>query len=236
MEYATSGKLIIEFNGLPGSGKTTIAHQLKKELEKQNCYVTSRFFRKKYHRFGNLIVFDPKYWSLISEIFRYAKLLTKRRLFDRITSMVCFLRMYKNFTVDFKNGVLVIDQGYIQSFISLAHQNELPNKNLLIGVLKNSRLNQMPLVIVNCHISTAISNNRIMSRMANGCRVETMEEKERMETLFVQEKNFTIIRDALADACPGLVLVDISTDEPVKDNVEKIMRTINNSKNNYNDF
>ena len=71
--------IIIEFNGLPWSGKTTIARELKKQLDTLGYKTTFSYFKRKIHRYWITVVFNPHYWCLIDSISRYSKLFNKRK-------------------------------------------------------------------------------------------------------------------------------------------------------------
>lgn len=231
MGQSVTMPLIIEFNGLPGSGKTTIAEALKKELEEMGYCVSTSFFKRSYHRYGKLVILNPVYWGLIRTIIKYSSFFAEKKSFSMILRVVNFIRSYKGFVKSKRNEILMVDQGFIQGLISLAHQDSLPQISYLDDVLKKSKIDSNNLVCVNCNVNESVSNERITCRPMNGCRVETMGEIERINILKVQKDNLVFLRKRVVDVCPNVVCIDINSECNVKDNVVKIVEIITRAEN-----
>lgn len=230
MGQSVTMPLIIEFNGLPGSGKTTIAEALKKELEEMGYCVSTSFFKRSYHRYGKLVILNPVYWGLIRTIIKYSSFFEEKKSHSTILRVVNFIRSYNDFVKSKRNDILMVDQGFIQGLISLAHQDLLPQISYFDEVLKKSKIDSFNLVCVNCNVNESVSNERIISRPMNGCRVETMGELERINTLKVQNDNLLFLRKRVVDLCPNIVCVDINTEDDLNDNVCNIIKNISYAK------
>ena len=184
MEISNPKSIIIEFNGLPGSGKTTVAKILKKKLEeKYGVEVRSHYERKTWHRNVYSILLCPRYYKLLISINNYSKLFFKKKAFVRRLKIANFVREYRNFLSDNNRSVLLIDQGIIQAVISLAHQDKLPSPDSLGDVVCKIGIATLPIVIVNCNLSPEISAERVKTRPSNGCRVEKMDEQDLLDSL-----------------------------------------------------
>lgn len=232
MGQSVTMPLIIEFNGLPGSGKTTIAEALKKQLEGMGYGVSTSYFKRKYHRYGKLVILNPVYWNLIKTFIKYSSFFEEKKSLSMIFRVVNFIRSYNNFIISKRNEILMVDQGFIQGLISLAHQDLLPQISYLDEVLKKSKIDSFNLVCVNCNVKESVSNERISHRPMNGCRVETMGEIERMNTLKVQKDNLTYLRKRVGDLCPNILCFDINTENDLNDNVCNIIKSISCAKCN----
>lgn len=226
MENPDRKPIIIEFNGLPGSGKTTVAKALQNKLESEKVSTLFWYDRKWTIRNPRSMYIYPKYWRIIKDGFRYAKTLNKDDFSYRIVSMVRFIRMYRDYITDRPVDILLIDQGVIQSFISLAHTECLLDSNILTTFISHMHLEDLPLILVNCNVREDISNRRIISRPSNGCRVETMSDSTRKQTLRTQIDNFCFIRDKVKEVCPLAVTVDINTEDTIENSVNCIMSQI----------
>lgn len=232
--------IIVEFNGLPGSGKTTITRQLRKELLKDGKSVLLQYFKNKWDKNCYSMLFRPSYWRLIVEMFNYSKSFHPNGSLYHSLLLASFVRMYRGFVKTSVDGYLILDQAIIQLYISLAHQDELLCTPKLEKLLKLNRLYDLPIVIVNCNVNEVLSNQRIENRRLNGSRVESMSIQERYSTLEIQTRNFNIIRDVVRRLYPDLLYIDIDTSEPLDRSVEIIMSNIdgfyNSSKIFYNEI
>ena len=226
MEGINKKPIIIEFNGLPGSGKTTIAKALKMKLESLNYDSLLWYDKSKLLRNPRLFFFMPQYWSALQSAFSYSKLLPNRNYTNRILTTITFIRMYHGFVNSGRKDVLLRDQGIVQSIVSWAHTDLLPDSERLTDFLNLMHLEDLPLLIVNCHVSEVVSNSRIEARPFNGCRVETMDKSDRLKTLEVQTTNFSFIRDVIKNKCQKLKIIDINTDMSIEDNVNLIIKQV----------
>lgn len=236
MEINNRKPVIVEFNGLPGSGKTTIAREVKKELEKEGKKVVLQFFKAKWDKNCYSMLLYPSYWRLVFGMYRYSGFYQAGGNLYRSLLLASFVRMYREFVKMGKDDFLLLDQAVIQLFISVAHQNEFLCTQELECLLKLIKFNEMPIVIVNCNVKENVSNQRIEKRSLNGSRVESMSFQERYSTLEIQTRNFNIIRDVVRRLYPDLLYIDIDTSEPLDRSVEIIMSNIDGFYNSSKDI
>lgn len=211
MEGNTKKSRIVEWNGLPGCGKSTTVRTLKQLLEKKGEKVFVEYYRAQYHRKAVSFLFAPKYWGVLAKAFMYCKGSSIGIRLKLVVSMISFVRTYHNFCKYTSDEILLIDQGIIQSFISMAYACQLDNLDGLGKLLKLFRLNDLPLAIVNCNIASSVSNERISIRQGLLCRLDSINEKDRQELLDIQNNNFTIIRDFFQKIYPNIPMVNIDS-------------------------
>lgn len=229
MESNKPKSIIIEFNGLPGSGKTTVANILKRKLnEKYGFEVWNHYERKPWHRNVYSILLCPRYYKLILSIKSYSKLFLKKRAFGRRLKIANFVREYRNFLSDNNRSVLLIDQGIIQAIISLAHQDNLPSTDYLSDVICKTGITILPILIVNCNLPPEISAERVRIRPSNGCRVEKMDEQHMLASLKIQYDNLESIRSLLYGFSPRMI-VEIDTALNPEENANKVLDLVHKS-------
>lgn len=227
MESIGPKTIIIEFNGLPGSGKTTISKILKEKLTKDyGIEVKSRYARRSRHRKAYSILLCPRYYRLLISLNKYSKLYGTKRSFVRRLSIANFVREYYNFVFDNKKCALLIDQGIVQGIISFAHQDSLTTSEYLDDVLLNCGFEKLPIVIVNCNIDIEEAVKRLNQRPQNGCRVEKMSKENMLQTMKTQCRNFSIIRSLLESKFSQLIMIDINTDAFPEENAYRIIHAI----------
>lgn len=218
--------LIIEFFGLPGAGKTTVANALQRRLEGMGVSTVTHYYRNILHRKPQTLLMSPRYWKLIKTSLSFANLLSKRSYIQRILLMLKFVRMYRHFESDKPADCLLVDQGIIQGIVSIAHNEKLTRSDKLESLIGLMHMDAMPLIFVNCNVSNKTANERILSRPSNGCRVENMTCEERKRTLLVQSNNFHLIREIINKKYSSVRVVVVDSEEPVEFAVDLIINHI----------
>ena len=211
--------MIIEFNGLPGTGKTTVSRALGERLSEKGAV----FYK---HSAGG------------SKLIRYARSLFDGSLSlyrlgaafsDSVTGgdrdnrklafvLVKYYRAYRDFTANAtENGFLIIDQGLIQGIISIAHGREITDTAALDRLLVFLKKRGIVFVSVNCLGGVELARDRIVSRGADVGRLDVCDDGERMAVLTVQEKNFRTVRERM-EAVLKPVTVCVDTVTPAEEN------------------
>lgn len=218
--------LIIEFYGLPGSGKTTIVNALQSRLEGMGLTTVTKYFRNIFHRKPQTLLMAPRYWKLIKASLSFSDLLSKHSYIQRILLMLKFVRMYRHFESDKPADCLLVDQGIIQGIVSIAHNEKLTRSDKLENLIGLMHMDTMPLIFVNCNVSNETANERILSRPSNGCRVENMTCEERNRTLLIQSNNFYLIREIINQRYSSVCVVEVNNEGPVENAVDLIINHI----------
>lgn len=226
MEQNTVRPIIVEFNGLPGSGKSTTAEFLKDSLEKKGVKVLTRYVKRTIDNRAYTLLVRPKYWKGALLLIKYCKHLPLRERVFYTFSILGFSRMYADFVEDNQSGVLLIDQGIVQSFISISFNGYLHKIEDIKKILQAICFEKLPIIVVNCDISIQESSRRIVSRPPKHCRVEILHEDERQEILWTQKNNFDVIRKVVSDPELGIRLINVDTLHRIEDNVYLIMDEI----------
>lgn len=212
MEFVNKKTAIIEFNGLPGTGKTTISRLLAENLVKEYDMVFCGYNRHSYHDYTYSMFMSPLYYSRALKFFSYSRYFVTPRSIRYSLVPLKYLRMYDFFVKDKNNGGLIIDQGFIQGLISLAHNELFPHTKSLGYLLRTSGLNDLPIVIVNCNCSLDRTIDRLLTRPVQGSRLQLMNKEELKVTMTVQEHNLQTLRSLLIETCPNTKCVTIDTE------------------------
>lgn len=189
--------MIIEFNGLPATGKTTVAGEMKNILEKQGFRCVNKY-QKKESRIARYIsyVFDG---SLILHFLaqKYARSIYGNDIGKnrKITSiMVYYYRMYREFDRECRGQILLVDQGLLQGLISIAHIKPVTDNKAIDRVMKFLSKKNIRFFIVNCKNDPQLSFERIRNRNTDFGRLDSFEDASLKEALKTQAANFDIVR------------------------------------------
>lgn len=223
MGCPTSKPVIIEFNGLPGSGKTTISLLLKKRIEGLNNIVFLKYYRKVFFCNVYSILLAIRYWRLFFLVKKYSKIFRLKRPLRLCLLYVSYVRMYHDFLKDKSSDILIIDQGVVQSLISLAYKDRVSKNDSLKELLLKSEIDTPQIVFVNCLINEKLAMNRIIARNQKGGRVDSMEAQEMERTLCVQSENFQCIRDEIKKVYSHINFIDIDMEGSAEDNTNVIL-------------
>lgn len=227
MERINKNPVIIEFNGLPGSGKTTIAQELQRHLIKTGKSCLNYYCRSSLFKSPRFLYLMPHYWREIEKAKKNSLSLSLNEENSYYLHFLQYIRMYREYIKDVPSDILIIDQGILQSFLSMSHQNKIQSTGIVELFIKSFKIDVFPLVLINCDVDENVANKRIEDRKENGCRVESMSLSERQKTLITQSANLTIIRKAISNVCLSLPSIEIDATNSIDNNVDQIVSFIN---------
>ncbi|MBR2927387.1 MAG: AAA family ATPase [Clostridia bacterium] len=216
--------MIIEFNGLPGTGKTTVAKALSSRLD--NTY----HVRFKYDAATSRLQYYVSYLfdgSLKLHLLaaRYAKYATQNRDKDKrkyIGVLIAYYKAYRRFLKQCPNEILIIDQGILQALISIHHGDLIENAQYLKPIFNFLTKKKINISLVNCSNDVTTSLQRITSRNTSGGRLDICDDHERENVLNSQIHNFTVIRQVCAEAMGNCKCIEINTLETPEQNALRI--------------
>lgn len=201
MENNIGSSIIIEFNGLPGCGKSTVCRALENLLNEKKITTSQRYYRKAHHQHFSSLLFDYHSWIITFIAILYSltiKPLRVRKLYPFV--LASFYRMYRNFRSDNKNTVLLVDQGVIQAFVSLSFLDDLKINRLCKWLVMFYCSQKVKFVRIDCNSNIESAAHRIKSRLQHGIRFEKMTDDELSKNMLQQCGSFSKIR-SLFDKC-----------------------------------
>ena len=225
--------VFLDFNGLPGSGKTTLSLRLVQAL--QNAGTPALLFQEYIDRhiksnldslkvfFGGLVRMSPaRFWVFV----RFCGSLPReapRRIYRCYLLMLNYI-LYRNCAKENGTAVIVSEQCVIQEVLSCYYSQPIPkDRNSVLPVLK---LLGEDYCAVNVKLSTASVIQRLKGRKNGESRLDAMCDETGIEAILrVQELNLSYIRDCMRSA--GIRGTEISTEDPPEENVSRIMERLN---------
>lgn len=214
---------IIEFYGLPGCGKTTISKLLCESLAEEFSLEVVRPGKTKVIDDYSLLCL-PKYWTNVSRLFNFVRLYKTKKHPRIVLQPERYRHIYHRYLKSNATGFFVVDQGIIQSLISISYLDTLPDSEQLSSYV--SSLNNLPILLVYCKCDTTISKQRMKDRVKGGSRLEQLDDECFEQAVQVQSSNFKKINSILNDKCDSIQVMSIDTTKDPQFNVSKIVSFI----------
>lgn len=225
-------KVIIEFAGLPGSGKTTLSNELINELTKRGYNVVSRRDLLRFKYINNVhitvlyILFKPSLWKDVFKIINFSKQFpnnNERRLYvKKLIVLYSKLISFNKEKEKFKKTILILDEGFVQYLTSIPHDFTLDNSKKIIE-LCNLFNNLNNIKTINCSISIEKAADRILSRKKNNDRFLLTNQDAILKLLSIKRANIgTVLNNVTHD------IINFSCSENDNTNIETILNEFEN--------
>ncbi|OFV72446.1 hypothetical protein ACWI_00490 [Acetobacterium wieringae] len=218
--------VFLEFNGIPGSGKTTLSNNVIENLKAIDYPVESyqRFIQKPTRKdlkqlVKYLIHLKPSSFRMGYLGMMY--LLTNRKIncenWLRVVSIIILDDLYLKKSIENRAEVILVDQGIIQQLVSIMYETELVTDRFAKKIIAHLKKRVPNLYIINVALDVTDSFDRLNQRVGNISRIQQLNRKNGIRTLKIQQKNFDIIRSVIRET--GMASMDINTHAGVEENV-----------------
>lgn len=218
--------VIVEFNGLAGLGKTTVADILKNELRKDGYHVIGWYRHSILHSLRPLFAI-PYSFSLYKKVKKYADSIEpyrKNRKYVHWTNH--FVRMYKSIEKYSDADFAISDEGIIQFFVAMGLNDRFPQSDLLNEIIEKIKSMGVSFVRVDCDNNIRASYERIKSRPPKGMYYENWPEEELLAQLEAEAYNFSLLREVFSRIYSNQMVIAIDTLDTPIDNAQKIKKII----------
>lgn len=218
--------IIVEFNGLAGLGKTTVANSLKEELRKEGYCVIGWYRHNFFHSLRPMFAI-PYSFSLYLKVRRYADSIEPFRKDRKYVHWVNhFVRMYRSIEKHSDADFSISDEGIIQFLVAMGLNDRFPHTDLLDDVVKKIKSMGVYFVRVDCESRVDISVDRIMSRLPKGMYYEKWPKDQLTNQLQAEADNFAYLRSVFSRVFPDQLTITIDTLYAPEENAIKIKEII----------
>ena len=218
--------IIVEFNGLAGLGKTTIANILRDELCKDGYTVIGKYRHSKFHSNHPLLCI-PYSFNLYRKVKKYADTIVpyiKNRKYVHWTNH--YVRMYKTIVKYSDADFAIIDEAIIQFIVAMGLNDRFPQSDLMDAVVKKIKSMGVSFIRVDCDNNIEAAYERIKSRPPKGMYYENWPKEELMSQLQVETYNFEYLRTVFSRVYPEQLVISIDTQDSPLENARKIKEII----------
>lgn len=219
--------VIIEFNGLPGSGKTTIALQLYEELIKYGNHVldfNEYFFKNKRNKI--LIIkalfqirgIHVRYLLKILGLIQIRNKIELKKVKMVISAFLHFL-IY-NYCVKIGNyQYIILDQGIVQNWVSFFYDTLISDTKTVKEIYQDIFKSYPYFYMINSEVNTETILSRLKYREHGTSRLDRLCDKDLGNIIEIQRNNFYTMRKTNEI----LKSVEIDTKQDPIVNVKKII-------------
>lgn len=236
--------LVIEFIGLPGAGKTTIAQMVIEELTVAGyqCFSLSTLSSPESieKRRGGLIskmrtlyqftLSCVKYRHLARNAFLYTlhvnpfSLVSLRRFFNLLVKLSFIETLMKS-----NYDLLILDQGLLQNIWSIATTGEQPDNDKYLERLLKNILDEISPFVILVDVESEIAHERIARRPTMRSRFDQMSPSKAEAMLAKHRSVFEQLVD-LADKFRETGFINVSGSQPISQNVSLIVPFIKQAR------
>lgn len=220
---------IVEFNGLPGVGKSTLSDRFIKQLLKKNILIADLkdvVFKNQKNSFENYLYIIKKICSLKSIKFNIAVLRFTKDYKLSKQNVVYALRLIKlyNKLIDIIDedefDYIVLDEGILQYVTSIPHDNLIEKNKNFYNVCNIIKKNFKDFLYIDCYLKKDELFSRIRKRNNTINRFDTLPEDQLENILIVKQKNINILRECLN--YPNNIYIDMELN--IEENVNKLLK------------
>lgn len=218
--------IIVEFNDLPGLGKTTVAASLIEELKQQGYKIIKNYRRNVFytlhHPFPEL--YSPSLYRFVKA---YADMIhpkVKKRTHVHWTNF--YAQKYESILKHNVADFVIIDEGIIQFLVAMAFQDKLPISDKADAIVEKLEALGICFVRVDCVNHIEESANRIMSRPSRGLVFESMQRDELLRTLETEASDFEYLRSVFSKIYENQLVITIDTQLDPRQNAVIIKETL----------
>lgn len=210
--------VLVEFNGLPGSGKTTVANLLYNKLDAAGYNVDQRENTYLINRLGNL----GRKWKILNSggfilpwrLFNFFLSIEPVRL-DRLRQIKRIYAWTSSYVRLYREGgrgwdVVIVSEGFVQAVVSAVFIDTFGKKKELQDLLRYFLDKNFNIIIIDCMIDEHEAKERILSRQRAKGRFDQMSVTHLERNLEIHNRNLeTVRRNLRYMGCPETVKIDM---------------------------
>lgn len=233
---------IIELNGLPGVGKTTICNSVVQNMRSSNIvihtkqdiyenYLSLSRLRKIIPHIGILLKFRKYlfYWYVLKFASDYG---FDKEILNRIRILLLYNYLINQHLDKNLSDILLLDEGLIQQLTSIPHGRIIKINRNTIRLTKYIHRRMNHTMYVNCFLDLEKARYRIQNRINHKSRFDKVNNERLLSLLNIKMQNLKYLRCFLQPD----VSLSINMDSSVEENAMILINLTNQLKHNKGQY
>ena len=224
MEKNSRKPIVIEFNGLPGSGKTTTLSMLRWLLKDYEVIeLSSDSIRGSRWSYKDILCSKESrkiFFTFLKAFFVISPVTWERYKYTKRTFGYWYGIKKGSVTNHGKPRICILDEGIIQGFVSMAYKGTIRDKAVFLDCIRNIMESLDNVICVNCITDVNVSKERMRARKNKWSRLDAIQDDEELlKALSVQKKQFEAIRKKAIS-----LSISIDMNDSAEQNAKKIIK------------
>lgn len=215
----TKNAIIVEFNGLPGCGKSTIVNSVSEGLSKQGYKTFTKFNCSFFSKSGIIFLLSVWCYILIVQVKHFCCQFSKDKNRSRFVDILIRHCLAYSTFLKRGQGIYLVDQGIIQDFLSIAHIEEIKAAFELSKIESILKYQGVSIIRVDVFCPIDVVIERINSRDKQTSRLSRKTGVKLSSYLNIQKKNLECLRRNLFLEST----ISLNSEEKIEDNAAKLI-------------
>ena len=207
--------MVVEFYGLPGSGKSTVTEPIVKKLREKGFRVlTYTDFNSSYNNSFGLVLKNLNLSFLLLQLILREKMEINK---ERASCIKAILRTNEFYKSSYDADYIIMEQGLLQIVISLYYDHEIHETETLSKIYHTIRKELLPAVT---EIDSEEAFKRMLTRETKPGRLDRLEGEKQKKIYQIYKDNIRKFENVFTD----FIKIDTSIDPQT--NAETILKKI----------
>jgi len=194
------GTTVISLNGLPGSGKTTLANSLASKLKDGRTVfdIDDVFNKKNSHAKKFFQIFSLRNLPINTKILlsgiKESNATSCLKPMKNAFTLIRYRNILQSFIISHRDSTIVLSEGPIHFFSVIYDNGEAPDDKLNRAIIKALPAKNCLTITINADIPIKEAERRINTRSSKPNSIDLMDKKKLHELLKTRQKNIDTLR------------------------------------------
>lgn len=215
--------VILEFNGIPAIGKSTIANKLSQSLKDSGIRCCSSF--RGHSRYINYLemLCNISCWEVFFTSLRFTLSVKPQcQALYRSRKFVLLYKMYNDFLKNNDDIILIMDQGVLQNTLSAINLGTMSNTRYLLKLIQFFSAKGISFIRIDCNADIETVLSRLTNRKHGSSRFDGISDGSAKQKLAYQKEQLDCVRSFFSQIYSKDSVIQLDTCDTIEHNVSVI--------------